>query len=268
MKKGIIISDTHCGHQAGLTPPEYQYKRIPKAKDQAVKRRSHFALLQKEMWNWYEEEIKKIRPLDFLFSVGDLVDGPGKKSGGTEQISADENVQVEMAIRVLELCRAKRNNIVMTYGTPYHTGTECDYEDQVASALNAKIGSHEWVDINGLIFDLKHKVGRSGIPHGKGTAISKEWLTGELWALMDMAPRSGVYVRAHVHYPFYVGDPSIPYLAMITPGMQWSTKFGSRQAVGTVAAGFIYFEISDKGEYTWQYKIAKLPSQKVQALKL
>jgi len=269
MKRGIVLSDIHCGHQAGLTPPEYHYKNV-RGKEQAVKRRSGFADLQREMWSWYANQMNSLGKLDFVFLLGDMIDGPGGRGGGAEHISTDTNVQVEIATRVIEEIPIKRGNerMVMVYGTPYHTGDGADCEDIIAANFGAKIGGQEWVDVNGVMFHLKHKVGRSGVPHTKGTAISREWLTETLWNWMDLAPKAEIIIRGHVHYPFYVGDPSMPYLAMTAPSMQWSSKFGVRQAVGTVALGYIYFEINEKGEYSWQYKIAKLQSQKAKALKI
>jgi hypothetical protein len=269
MKRGIIISDIHCGHNSGLTHPDWQYKFVKKTFKPSVIKRNKFSLLQAEVWNWYSKQVKELGPLDFVFLNGDAIDGAGKICAGIEQVTTDVNEQCAMAIRAIEEIKLKKGGkIVMTYGSGYHTGKDADHEDNIAGDLHASIHSQTYVDINGLIFHLKHKVGRSTIPHGKATPLAKEWLNGELWALKDLAPRAEVIVRSHIHYPFYVGDPSIPFVAMSTPAMQWSSRYGSRECTGTVDMGFIYFEINDKGEYSWQYIITNLESQKVKALKL
>lgn len=64
-KRGIILSDTHCGAFNGLTPPDHQK---PKFKD-----------LSMPMWERYIQIVKKIGDVDILISNGDMVDGEGKK---------------------------------------------------------------------------------------------------------------------------------------------------------------------------------------------
>ena len=269
VKKGIIISDLHCGGQTGLTPPEWRYNVVRNAKNPSVKKKNKVAKLQKEVWEWYVAQAKSLGPLDFMLVNGDCIDGSGKINAGVEQIDTDTNIQCAMAVESLEQFKLRKGaKIVMTYGSAYHTGKDSDHEDIIASALNADIGSHKWVDINGCVFDLKHVVGRSSVPHTKGTALAREWLVNELWALKGLTPKTDVYIRSHVHYPWYCGDPSVPFLAMTTPALQWGTAYGSRSCTGTVDMGFIYFEINDKGEYTWQYRIAHLESQRALAVKV
>jgi len=269
VKKGIIISDLHCGANSGLTPPDYQYTQVKRAKDPSIIKKNKLASLQKEVWEWYIAKTKALGKIDFIFLNGDAIDGSGKIIAGAEQIDTDVNIQSAMAVQCMEALDLKKDGkIVMTYGSPYHTGKESDHEDNIAKALNAKIGSHVWVDVNGCIFDLKHNIGRSTLPHAKGTSLAKEQLTSMMWALKGLTPNTDVFIRSHIHYPFYVGDPSIPYLSMSTPAMQWGTRYGSRQCTGTVDMGFLYFEVNDKGEYKWHYEIAKLTSQKTNALKI
>ena len=53
----------------------------------------------------------------------------------------------------------------MTYGTPYHFGIGEDWEYIVAEKVGAfKIGSQEWPEVNGVIFDFKHKVENTTVP--------------------------------------------------------------------------------------------------------
>jgi hypothetical protein len=112
--------------------------------------------------------VDKLKPIDILFVNGDEVDGKGKRSGGTELISTDRSVQAEMAAFCIQYIGAPK--VVMTYGIPYHVGASEDWEDIVAEKVSAvKISSQEWPQVNGVTFDLRHKVGNTTIPYTKGT---------------------------------------------------------------------------------------------------
>jgi hypothetical protein len=171
-----------------------------------------------------------------------------------------------MAAACIEIASAPK--IIMTYGTPYHSGTGEDFENLVKDYVKAdKIGSHEWADVNGVIFDIKHKVGSSSIPHGRYTAIARENLWSMIWAERDEQPKSDIIIRSHVHHLGYVGNGD--FLGITTPALQaQGTKFGSRQCSGVVDFGLISFDIDSDGRYEWRPHLAKIIAQKAHAIKL
>jgi hypothetical protein len=218
-KRVLVMSDTHCGHVVGLTPPEYQ-----------LRDGSKYNRIEQEMWGWFSREMVKYKPFDILIFNGDAIDGKGDRSGGTELLTADRKKQVEMARKVIEETMSKE--VCMTYGTPYHTGKEEDWEAVLADKIGAKIESHGFYSINGCIFDVKHKIGSSTIPHGRFTAIAKDALWNELWSLRGQQERANIIIRSHVHYFAIAGDSY--KTAFITPGLQgYGSKFGSRMCSGT-----------------------------------
>jgi len=264
-QKILVISDMHCGHNSGLTPPSWQYKVNPNPPTDLIKKRNKFAVLQKEMWDWYADTIKKLGKIDSLFVLGDVVDGPESKSGGTELITVDIEEQAEMAVECIQ--QTKADNIIMVYGTPYHSGIVIDTENIIADKVKAKkIGGHEWVDVNGLVFDLKHKTGGSSIPYGRQTSIAKSKLWGDIWHDKQMQPKSNIILRGHNHFDGYVGGAD--WLAVNVPCLQWNTKFGVRQCESYVSIGMVIFNVDKNGDYSWKFEMAKLEHQKVQALKL
>lgn len=255
-KTVVIESDYHCGHVVGLTPPSYQ---------SASGSLEKFGEMQKSVWKYRAEILKKLQPIHLLIVNGDCIDGKGERSGGTELIESDRTEQCQMAIQSIEAAKAK--NIVMTFGTPYHTGVTEDFERMIADAVGAKIGSHEWVDVNGVIFDCKHKINSSIIPHGRHTAIARDHLWNQLWSIDEQQPLADVIIRSHVHYCTFNGDPD--YMAITTPGLQgYGSKFGARQCSGRVHIGLISFNISEKGDYSWLPHIMRNELQKAKALKL
>jgi hypothetical protein len=260
-KKVLAIGDLHCGHGVGLTPPAWQSG-------------GELGVIQKALWDHYAETVQSIGKVDLLIVNGDTIDGKGKRSGGTELIEPDLTRQTEMAAECVDL--VKTNRVVMTYGTPYHTATDCgaDTESQLIKDLKLKkpsrtvtVGGHEWIDVNGMIFDVKHKVGSSGIPHGRATAIKKEALWNMLWAEREQNPKAHVFLRSHVHYHEYAGNSE--YLAMTLPALQGpGSKYGVRQCSGTVDFGLVSFIVPANGrleELRWKAHTIKAiaPSQAI-----
>jgi hypothetical protein len=260
MKNILVISDLHCGHKAGLTPPGF----LP---TEGLPLDKVFISAAKEYWNFFESGIRTSGPFDIVIVNGDLIDGKGRKSGGTELWTTDMEGQCDMATAALRKIPVKKGvKFIITKGTSYHVGEAEDWENLIASRMDAQIGDHLWADIEGVVFDLKHHpAGSSGIPQGRHTGVAKDRLWNLLWSRDNIQPDSQVFIRSHVHYHNHCGGPD--WLAMTTPALQgFGSKFGARRCSGQVDFGFVTFQVN-KGTYSWQAHIAKLPTQKAKALK-
>ena len=261
MKRVVVIADLHCGHRVGLTPPAYQegQRVLRDTHDHKTKFLNRCAATQKNGWSAYEAIVASLQPIHLLIVNGDAIDGRGERSGGSEIIEGTQNDQCDMAGECI--LEAKAKHIVMTYGTPYHTGKEEDFEDIIARRVKAdKLGSHEWPSVNGLPFDVKHKVGSSSIPHGRATAIRRDALWNTIWAEAKMQPKARVFIRSHVHYHEFSGNAR--QLCMTTPALQaMGTKYGSRQCSGIVNWGVVYFDIEQDGTYDWHSVLPELTGQ-------
>ncbi len=158
--------------------------------------------------------------------------------------------------------------IIVLYGTAYHVGKDEDWEEQVAKDCGAlKIGGQEWLNINGTVFDLKHKIGSSSIPHGRSTPIKKEKLWNIIHAEHDEQPNADVTIRAHVHYFDYSGNAD--WLGMTLPALQGKgSKFGSRICSGTIDFGMVYFDIQENGVYSWGWDTVRVATQQAKAIVL
>jgi hypothetical protein len=260
VKKILLISDTHCGHIAGLTRPKWLSEEA---------QGKPLGKLSVALWNWFEKEVRANGPYDVIIHNGDMIDGKGKKSGGTEQITCDLEEQCDMVIDLLRwLPKRKGCEFIMTYGTPYHTSPDGeDWENVIAQTMNATIKSQLWVDIEGVVFDLKHQpAGNSNVPHGRHTGVAKDRLWNLLHNERDMQPRSNCLIRSHVHHHHFCGGPE--WMGMTTPALQAAgSKYGERRCVGIVDFGFVTFTV-DKGKYSWQPHIAKLQEQKATTIRL
>lgn len=258
MKRVVTMGDLHCGHAVGLAHPDY----IPKHK--AAK---HHAAVLTAMWGFYAATIGALQPVDILIVNGDLVDGQGTRSSGVEQLYTDMNTQCEMATRAIDYAQAK--SIVITAGTPYHVNGQdgTDYEKIIAGDLDAKFGGHEWVDVNGLIFDVKHKIGGSSVPHGRHTAIARERLWNLLWNYAGGALESNIILRSHVHYHNFCGGPG--WLGMTLPALQGpGSRYGVRQCSGVVDFGLVSFDVDEKGGYKWTAHTMAVRAALPKAIKL
>lgn len=266
MKRGLVISDTHCGHLIGLTPPSWQIRETD-----ASPRRRKFSGLQAAMWSTYCQLLEASAPYDFVIDVGDMIEGKGDRSGGTELITADREEQCAIATE----CRLpihQHLNLgakwVGVYGTPYHAGSGEDWENMVADKMGyTKIGGHEWIDVNGCIIDIKHKVGASVIPHGRYTAVARERLWNVLWNERGQAPKANIIIRGHVHYATYCGEPG--WVAMTMPALQgMGSKYGVRQCVGTVHWGITVLEIDDDGVFDFSQRTINLTQNEIKPVQI
>ena len=65
-KRVIAISDLHCGHRVGLTPPDYADRSTTK-----------WNTAQRALWGEYYRMVKEHGPADVLLVLGDVIDGRG-----------------------------------------------------------------------------------------------------------------------------------------------------------------------------------------------
>lgn len=255
-KRVLVMSDMHCGHRVGLTHPDY---------DNAPNN-DRWYIVRRQLWDAFSSRVDSLKPIDVVIHNGDAVDGKGQRSGATELLTADMSRQCDMACDAIRYVEAP--TIRGTYGTPYHVSTEGDdWESFVFKELGGQIGSHEWFDVNNTIFDCKHKVGGSSIPHGKGTPLSKERLSNLMWVDIGEQPKADVILRGHVHYFTFIGEDH--WVAISLPALQGQgSKFGARQCSLPVHFGLVWFDCYDDGSYVWDWDVVRIKAQKREAERL
>jgi hypothetical protein len=270
-KRVVALGDLHCGALIGLTGAPWRQQIKEGISDE--NKRNKYTRIATALWKQYDRMLKALAPIHVLLVNGDMIDGTGRRSGGTELITTDRMEQAEMAAHAINHARmyaGRGFKIVGTYGTAYHTsGDGEDWENVVADKAGFhKLGSHEWVDVSGCVFDLKHHIGNTSIPHGKGTALLKTMLWQELWAGTGMAPRANVILRSHVHRFF--GAMESNKMGFTLPAMcGMGSKFGSRICEGTVDFGMMHFDVSHKGDIVdFDKHIVTLQEQKATTTKV
>jgi len=233
-KRFVIGSDMHCGHRVGLTPPFWQ----------SATRGNKYHRIQVELWDEFTSIIDYLKPIDILAMNGDCIDGRGDRSGGTELIVLDRRDQIKMAAAAINYCGADK--VVITRGTPYHVGKKEEWENDLADQVKCnKIGDHEFYKVNGVIFDIKHHIGSSAIPHGQFTPVARDRLWNLIWSEYEMQPKADILIRSHVHY--FLGMMGVDYEAYVTPALQgMGSKYGAKICSGLVHWGLIWFDIYDE----------------------
>lgn len=240
MLKCAIISDTHCGHRAGLTHPDFITPGL------------HTAL--RPLWDWFEGEFNDLGLLDLVIANGDLVEGPGKKDN-RGILTTDTEEQADMCLKALSVVKTKRWRL--TYGTPYHVSGSYDYENRVSEALDGKIREEQFLDLYGLKVSARHVVGSGSTPYTQPTLLYKEVTRDLIQANSAGAPRSDLIIRSHVHYSLVV---EMEQTAVITPALKLPGKeaFGRKLRPWYYHVGYVYFEVSDTGKLE-TLKIRKIP---------
>lgn len=238
MKRLVVVSDFHCGHEVGLTPPTWN-----------TQHNNRMYGYRANQWNAYSEILESLKPIDVLVANGDLIDGRGERTGGVELIEPDRTEQVSMAVKSILVAEAKK--IFITRGTDYHVGKAESWENLIAKEVGAKrIGDVINVDVEGTVFNFRHHLGTSQTPVGRATGLLKEGIWNQLWELRGR-PGADVMVRSHVHYHTYVGDPRM--LVLTTPALQgFGSRFGERRMSGIIDWGVVYFDVHGEKDYQWR----------------
>jgi hypothetical protein len=247
MRKVLIISDTHCGHRYGLAVPQDCSNRI-----------------QRKAWSFFQEGIKKLGPFDIVFLNGDAIDGNARKNGGVELITTDRIQQCDFAERILRAIADFGGNqpkYYFTKGTPYHTGHEEDWEEVLASRFRdgqyVNIKNHFILDVDGVRFDFKHKVGRGTLPHSSATPLLRDVLMTVLKEHIENREKVNVVIRSHVHY--HVMVQAMQKTAFTTPALQVNSNYGELQCSGLTDFGFLVAEVDNGSLHSLQKWINPTP---------
>lgn len=273
----LVAGDTHCGSIVGLTSPEFRHVTKTRDREMRVKsggsRYAKFSIIQDALWRKADSILASFAPYDVILWTGDMIDGDGKKSGGTELILTDRIEQAKMATAVCNhfVARSQRPKVKQygVFGTGYHAGSSEDFEVIVAKDAGwEEIGSHAWIDVNGCVFDLKHKVGGSSTPNSRATGLLGQALWNELWAARGLQPKAKVILRGHAHY--YIGVDTDTCAAFICPALQgFGNKYGSRSCSGLVHYGMMFFDVDQKGNVVnWGKSIECIDLQIAKATKV
>lgn len=266
----LVLSDPHSGHRFGLTPPSWH-------RQAEAKKIGTFA---RQTWTLFCDMLKRASDAVEGFSrvavLGDIIDGRGERSGGTELLTTSQIEQVSIFTAILghvkTHCRPNPSLWVCN-GTAYHTasGSE-DWEDCLERDKDVArwfpkcvhVDGHGQADICGTVFDLKHHVGRN-VYWTRGTAMNREHMHNVLWADVGGQDRAHVILRGHVHY--FSGIVNRRVLGLTCPCLSWGSKFGIRRCGDPIDWGIIYFDNICDGHYDWKADVRFADCQRMKTVK-
>ena len=211
-----IESDMHCGDVYGLVNPALVSEKY-----------KEFARI---LFDWRAEKIVEVGPVDMLIQLGELTEGPGRKS--TKELwTSDMEEQAIAAAEMLAMWPC--NDYRLCYASEYHSGTESKTENMVVDKLKlnhnrkADIKSTQRLEILGVKIHARHYVGSSSTPHGKQSQLAKAATTDILRGVYRDYPGADIYLRAHTHEYAVAGNDL--YTAYNNPCLKWPLgEFGQK----------------------------------------
>lgn len=244
-KRVLLIGDTHCGSEAGVDPW-----------DQSGSDPDLYAF-RRGMWDWLAENLEEDGPFHLAILGGDLIDGSAPKDEGCGELTTNPVTQAKMAADVIRQIKAKHFRGV--YGTAYHVGKSCDFEDVAFREADLDpdwIKGQIFAEVNGVVFDVKHHGGRSSIPYGMNAA-QKDHMWNIMNATLGREPIAAVVARFHTHlYRLAENEWGV---SVQCPCLQGPfTKYG-RRCGGNYSMGYMVFDVTEKGEISWTKRILDLP---------
>lgn len=230
MKRGVIVSDLHCGGVGGLSPPDYRVDWLRESEE--------------TFWSWYAQALAEHGPYDFLIGAGDFTDGEGKK-GTLGTAYSDVRKQAKAAARCLVETGVSPARMYLTRGTPFHSNGAAEYEDQIADDLGCSIKDTQRIEVEGFKIHTRHVVGRSDTLYGQATPIMKELARLEAESFRDSKDAPDIIVRGHVHYELHVGRDG--RLAIDAPCLDLpiDSSNGRRYMAARYSVGFGVLELEE-----------------------
>jgi len=238
-----VVSDLHCGaHTALRINPQNTIQEKLLAKWLTVA-------------EWLQE-------CDLLIINGDANDGQDPK-GRNMQVD-DIPWQIAEAEKLIMMIKPKK--IRMTTGSSYHVGDTIAYEKFLCGYLSRR-GVDTCIrpvqDI--IVYDwwrglFRHAIGRSGVPHGRNTAPTRE----KIWSTLKSAAGAAetgyvipphLHCFSHVHY--YTKSEDAFGTAITTPCWKASggkDKYGAKFFNDHIDIGAVKITITEDRQWTSECK--------------
>jgi hypothetical protein len=199
MHRVLVLNDTHVGSVWGLWPPNYEshYGNVEKMNE-----------IQKELYKHWKKFSKKVakRKIKTVILLGDMVDGPGYKSRGREQMVTDMRDQVSAAGQLLYplLKEIQPENVYVFSGSDYHSASQQNSERDLALDLGAEyvgLGPHDF-EFDDIDINFSHGSGSSY--WYRGTKMDKMGFSMQLSMAGPGLYNAKHIVRGHFHYEGYL----------------------------------------------------------------
>jgi len=253
-KKILVVGDLHCGSNVGLMKEGFEINAENDELNYTVKLNK----VQEALYGHWTDMLDEVGKVDYVFCMGDLVEGKSYKDQSTGLVTPDMGLQEEIATDLLRQIRCRR--FAGISGSRYHTNSNPNSDKNILQNLAREY--HEKFefdtdmvqDINGIRFHLRHKTSFARRPCLRESALGRD--AQEYFTEGKTLGKIDVGIRAHTHY-FQALDYR-PYLLMaICPAYKWSDFYIRAQSVSTPDIGYLEFNVSN-GDYEFLPHVGKL----------
>jgi hypothetical protein len=223
MKRMLIVSDLHCGHRVGLTPPQFDHEK----NESLPHHRQAQYQTRRKLWDWFDTHVKEAlgeeKLFDYMLCVGDAIDGPGDKNRGTDLLHTDLDDQVTQASWILTNIPAEHRFFV--HGTGSHEGKAEEFGRHVADSIGAECLPAFEAEIGGVLMQARHHIsGTSSLP-SEMTPLVNAKIKQDAWQKSLEAEPFNLMVRGHSHRCRGAIFPRTRQQVWTTPALQ---GFGSK----------------------------------------
>jgi len=240
--RAVLTGDIHTGSEVGLaTHPKN--------------------VTQKKLLALWKHFAREYNSPDLLLVNGDAITGQDPKTMSVK--NSDVPHQLEEAVALIKMWNPKE--VVLTEGTPYHTGSTITLERTIASQLReAGIKATFCFKLRAKIrgwfkLQARHKIGRSVNPYGVHTAPTRSLSHQVLNAAIEARQSHNevtwphLSVFSHVHYWSY--EETAQGATMTLPCWQAiGDRYGDTQCDGHVDIGLAQIFINDTEEEGWSWR--------------
>jgi hypothetical protein len=244
----LVVSDLHVGSRYAVMPSVFGNFRANKVQKQILKK--------------WREMCKAEKKPDYLVVNGDAVDGVGYASNGKEQWTTDKGEQIDAAVELVK--EIDCDNVLVTYGSKYHTEENLNLDEAFARQVGAK--HHGWeISLNPegtkSHMHFSHQISVStSVWQYRTTPLAKELVAALLNE--NVLPKYDVIGRAHAHYFCQVAFTSS--MAFVGPCWQTRTPYMIRKGLALIPKlGYVKLSSEDGERWNLTAKTFDIPKPEV-----
>jgi len=227
IQNAIVISDTHCGCQLGLCPPQVRLRHGGTYTQSRFQKKVWECWL--EFWEKWVPKVTRGEPFCVIFN-GDALDG--RHHNSTHQISHDLSDQARIAYEVLAPVVDKSDGFYFVSGTPAHAGEAAENEEQLAVDLGAvkdtETGNHSrfelYIKVGSALVHAAHHIGVTSSMAYEATALGKEFNEFCAESARWRRPIPDIVVRSHRHRHLETKVPTAHTYGIIFVTAAWQLK--------------------------------------------
>lgn len=222
----LVISDTHCGSDVGLLPPEV-FLDDGHNVGYGRNRRQEF------LWKSWEDMQKRFSDMagkdPYILTLnGDLIEGIHHRSDEVVAAKMAEHLTIARVALAPLVNRAKK--VIVTKGTQCHTG---DWELVFCKEFGLEPAKDvQQYTVHGCMVDARHHMPTTSRKHLEAGMLSIVMADTISQMVRARHPVPGVFLRAHRHTPGDYCD--MENAICVTGAWQYLTRYGHNKVTGAI----------------------------------